>query len=253
MRRHQPRLMLLVAGSLMVEKPRSAAGAAGVGAAVRRRGVVVFLPGLRRDVRPDGEGLLGAAGRRVLRRGEDLRPGAVEGHGVRAERAAEFARGGGAGDAVVAVGVVGGEPAELVPGEFSGLLVVRGDLVCGGGGGQRAQVQQWLRGGGAVEVAVGDDRAVRRCPGGRGRAGAGPGRAGRRRRAAGGPRRRRRGGRSRSRPGCRPAGMPSAGMRVSTGVKARTGSAWQDDRVIRRVSSGTGGPSSSRVMVAAEW
>jgi hypothetical protein len=36
---------------------------------------------------------------------------------------------------VVAVGVVGGEPAELVPGEFSGLLVVRGDLVCGGGGG----------------------------------------------------------------------------------------------------------------------
>ena len=41
-------------------------GAAGVGAAVRRGGVVVFLPGLRRDIRPDGEGLLGAAGRRVL-------------------------------------------------------------------------------------------------------------------------------------------------------------------------------------------
>ena len=85
---------------------------------------------------------------------------AVQGHRRGPERAAELAHGGGAGDAVVAVGVVGGEPAELVPGEFGGLRVVRGDLVCGGGGGQRAEVQQRLRGGGAVEVAVGDDRAV---------------------------------------------------------------------------------------------
>ena len=61
---------------------------------------------------------------------------------------------------MVAVGVVGGEAAELVPGEFSSLLVVGGDLVCGGGGGQRAQAQQRLRGGGAVQVAVGDDRAL---------------------------------------------------------------------------------------------
>jgi hypothetical protein len=42
---------------------------------------------------------------------------------------------------VVAVGVVGGEPAEFVAGEFSGLLVVGGDLVCGGGWGEWPQVQ----------------------------------------------------------------------------------------------------------------
>ena len=35
-------------------------------------------------------------------------------------------------------------------------------------------------------------------------------------------------------------------------MRARTGSAWQEVRVIRRVSSGTGGPFSSRVMVAAD-
>jgi len=42
------------------------------------------------------------------------------------------------------------------------------------------------------------------------------------------------------------------GMRVSTGARTRTGSVWQEDRVIRRVSSGTGGLVSSRTMVAAE-
>src|SRR6516162_3808788 len=45
------------------------AGAPGVGAAPGWRGVVVFLPGLGCDVWADGDGLLGAAGGRVLRRG----------------------------------------------------------------------------------------------------------------------------------------------------------------------------------------
>jgi hypothetical protein len=61
---------------------------------------------------------------------------------------------------VVAVGVVGGVPAELVPGQLGGLLVVRGDLLAGGCGRQRAEFQQragCLR---AVEVPVGDDRSV---------------------------------------------------------------------------------------------
>src|ERR1022692_1090916 len=56
------------------------AGAAGVGAAVRWGGVVVFLPGLCRDLGRDGDGLLRAAGGRVLRRGEDLGPAAVQRH-----------------------------------------------------------------------------------------------------------------------------------------------------------------------------
>ena len=91
----------------------------------------MFLPGLGRDAGPDGDGLLGAAGGRVLGRGEDLGPVPVQGHRLRAERAADLARGGGAGDAVVAVGVVGGVPAELVAGELGGLLVVGGDLLAG--------------------------------------------------------------------------------------------------------------------------
>ncbi len=49
-----------------------------------------------------------------------------------------------------------------------------------------------------------------------------------------------------------PSGMPSPGIRVSTGTRARAGSAWQDDTVIRRASSGTGGPCSSRTMVPAD-
>jgi hypothetical protein len=43
------------------------AGAAGVGAALGGRGIVVFLPGFRVDVRRDGDGLLGAAGLRLFR------------------------------------------------------------------------------------------------------------------------------------------------------------------------------------------
>ena len=75
----------------------------------------------------------------MLRRGEDLGPVPGQFHGVCAERAADLPGGGGAGDAVVAVGVVGGVPAEFVPGEFGGLLVVRGGLLGGGPGRQRAE------------------------------------------------------------------------------------------------------------------
>src|SRR5260370_193674 len=46
--------------------------------------------------------------------------------------------------------------------------------------------------------------------------------------------------------------MRGAAMLVRTLVNARTGPGWQEDRVIRRASSGTGGPCSSRVMVAAD-
>ena len=52
----------------------------------------------------------------------------------------------GHGDAVVAVGVVGGEAAELVAGEFGGLRVVRGGLLRGGGAGQRPEFQQGAAG-----------------------------------------------------------------------------------------------------------
>ena len=44
----------------------------------------------------------------------------------------------------------------------------------------------------------------------------------------------------------------AAGMRVRTFANARTGSGSQLVRVIRRASSGTAGPVSSRVMVAAD-
>src|SRR5580700_2637900 len=84
------------------------AAAAGVGAAPGRRRVVVLLPGFRVHGRRDGDRLLGAAGLGVLWRGEDLGPVPVQGHRRRAERAADLARGGRAGDPVVAVGVVAG-------------------------------------------------------------------------------------------------------------------------------------------------
>src|ERR1700684_1752322 len=50
---------------------RGPPGAVGLG------GVVVFLPGFGGYVRGDGDGLLLAAGGRVLGRGEDLGPAAV--------------------------------------------------------------------------------------------------------------------------------------------------------------------------------
>jgi hypothetical protein len=74
---------------------------------------MVFLRGLGQHVRGNGDRLLGAAGLGVLQGLQDLRAVPVQGHRRGAERAADLARGGGAGDAVVAVGVVSGEAAEL--------------------------------------------------------------------------------------------------------------------------------------------
>jgi hypothetical protein len=108
----------------------------------------------------DGDGLLGAAGGRVAGRGEDLGAVAGERHRFRAELAADFAHDCGAGDAVVAVGVVGGVPAELVPGEFGALLVVGGGLLGCGAGRERAELQQGRGCARAVEVAVGNDRPL---------------------------------------------------------------------------------------------
>jgi hypothetical protein len=98
----------------------------------------VFLRGLGEHVRRDGDGLLGAAGLVVLRGPEDLGPVPVQGHRGGAERAADLAHGGGAGDAVVAVFVVGGEAAELVAGQLGGLAVVVRGLLFGGGAAQRS-------------------------------------------------------------------------------------------------------------------
>jgi hypothetical protein len=56
------------------------------------------------------------------------------------QRAADLAHGGGAHHPVVAVGVVAGDPAELVAGEFGGLLVMRADLLGGGVAGQRREL-----------------------------------------------------------------------------------------------------------------
>src|SRR5947207_166091 len=83
------------------------------------------------DAGRDGDGLLGAAGRGMLRGLQDLRPVPVQEHRRGAERAADLAHGGGALDPVVAVGIVGGEAAELVAGQLAGLAVVVGGLLCG--------------------------------------------------------------------------------------------------------------------------
>jgi DNA-binding CsgD family transcriptional regulator len=60
---------------------------------------------------------------------------------------------------VVAVGVVGGEAAGLVAGEFGGLAVVVRGLLAGGGAGERPEFQQRAGRARAVEVPVGDDIA----------------------------------------------------------------------------------------------
>ena len=61
---------------------------------------------------------------------------------------------------MVAVGVVAGDPAELVAGGLGGLLVVGIGLFRGGVAGQGCEFEQGAGGGRAVEVAVGDDGAV---------------------------------------------------------------------------------------------
>jgi hypothetical protein len=77
------------------------AGAAGIRAVPGRGRIVVFLRGLGQHVRRDGDGLLGAAGLRVLRGLQDLGPVPVQPHRGGAERAADLAHGGGALDPVV--------------------------------------------------------------------------------------------------------------------------------------------------------
>ncbi len=100
-----------------------------------------------------------AAGGRVLGWGEDRGAVVRSRYRLWSEWAAEFALGGGAGRAVVAVGVVAGDRRELVAREFGALLVVFGGLL-----GARA-AREWLGleqgggGGGAVEVAVVAGRA----------------------------------------------------------------------------------------------
>ena len=49
-----------------------------------------------------------------------------------------------------------------------------------------------------------------------------------------------------------PSGIPAAGIAVRMGAKARTGRARHDETVARRVSSGTAGPFSPGIMIAAE-
>ena len=97
------------------------------------------------------------------------------------------------------LGVVGGATAELVAGQFGCLVVVDGGLLAAGAGWPRAGLQQRFWRGGAVEVAVADDRSLVGAAGSAvvrvqvlDQARAGPG-------AAGWPSRRGRGGSSRSR------------------------------------------------------
>jgi hypothetical protein len=116
--------------------------------------------GFWRDAGAGGDGLLGAAGVWVFRRGEDLWPVPGQCRGRGAERVADLPGDGGAGQPAVAVGVLAGVDAELVTGELGGLLVVGGDSSGAAAGWQRGQFQQrrWCLG--AVEASVGDNRAV---------------------------------------------------------------------------------------------
>ena len=49
-----------------------------------------------------------------------------------------------------------------------------------------------------------------------------------------------------------PSGIPAAGIAVSTGTMARTGSCRHDETVARRASSGTAGLFSSGIMIPAD-
>src|SRR5215471_8113654 len=101
----------------------------------------------------------------MLRRAEDLGPGAVQFHRLGAQRAADLPGGGGAGMPSVAVSVLAGVDAQLVSGELGCLLVVVGDVGAAGAGWQRDQLQQRWRCLGAVETSVADDGAVVGSPG----------------------------------------------------------------------------------------
>jgi hypothetical protein len=118
------------------------------------------LRGLGEYAGRDGDGLLGAAGLGVFGWLQDFGAVPVQRHRCGAQRAADLAGGGGALYAVVAVVVVGGEAAEFVPGQLGGLAFpVRGLFFARGAGG-RPELQQRARCLGAVQAAVGDDRAV---------------------------------------------------------------------------------------------
>ena len=91
--------------------------------------------------------------------GEDLGALVAQVNRVGSEWAAELAHRGRAHHPVVAVGVVGAVPPELVAGELGGLGVVGRGGGVGGAAGQRTELEQRCWGGGAVEVAVADDRA----------------------------------------------------------------------------------------------
>jgi hypothetical protein len=54
---------------------------------------------------------------------------------------------------VVAVGVISGEAAELVPGQFAGLAFPVRGLLFGGGAGERREFQQQARCLGAVQTS----------------------------------------------------------------------------------------------------
>ena len=91
---------------------------------------------------------------------QDLGAVPVQPHRRGAERAADLSRDGGALHPVVAVGVVGGEAAELVPGQLGGLAFPVCGLLFRGGAGERPEFHQRARCPGAVQASVADDRAV---------------------------------------------------------------------------------------------
>src|SRR5258708_6046704 len=124
------------------------------------------MAGARRGAGGGGGGRRGGGGGGAALRGGAR--GRRRGGGGRAGRVVGWAAGRGAvlpcqcgaGDAVVAVGVVAGVAGQLVPGELGCLLVVGGHVLGWRAGRQRREFQQrrgCLR---AVQVAVGDDGAL---------------------------------------------------------------------------------------------
>jgi len=89
-------------------------------------------------------------GRAVAAWADAGRLGPVEGALFEGLIGVDLAGGGGAGDPVVAAGVVRADRAGLVPGQPGCLPVVRGNVLCGGAGREHAGLQQRRgRGGGS--------------------------------------------------------------------------------------------------------
>ena len=137
------------------------------------RGVVVFLSRFGVDLGRDGEGLLGAARRRALGQGQDAWALVGQGHGRRAGWAAQFPRARRAGDAVVAVLVVGRYAGELVVGQFFGLLVMASHIFGTGVAPQGPRPNNAGGTAGQYKLPL-PHMAPRKCPVARGRPGAGP-------------------------------------------------------------------------------